>query len=198
MRWLDGCIPVLTLCAGIGCGGRAGQASAVEITEPGSGLQPGRRQARPETAPTPARPPSGGSSTGGRAPIPPEPVPVGDAIEPARPYAQTVLETYCGACHGAAAIRSGNVQGFADIEDIDALVARGWIVPLRSDQSLIVQVMLDGSMPPPGVEPRPTVTDIASVIDFIDNPIFWPVADPTPGVDAGAPATVFDAGTDAG
>jgi hypothetical protein len=198
MRWQNGSICLVALCAGISCGGKAGDAGAEEIAEPGSDL-PARRPPRPvDTVPNPGRPPRGETSTGSRAPIPPDPGEPSEPTEPARVYALTVIETYCGDCHGSAAIRSGNVQGFADIEDFDALVTRGWIVPLSSDQSLIVQVMLDGSMPPPGVEPRPRPPDITSVINFIDNPRFWPVPESTPGADAGTPTLGGDAGADAG
>lgn len=45
---------------------------------------------------------------------------------------------------------------------------------MRSDDSLIIQMMDAGEMLPPGVEPRPTRDDLLSMRRFIDRPAFWP------------------------
>ena len=106
------------------------------------------------------------------------------------------LDWFCGSCHGAQAIREGNVQGgFDSVADLDRMVTLGLVVPLSSVDSLLVQVMLNGSMPPPGVEPRPTRNDIQIVAQSIDNPLFWD--SPAPAEDAGPPIVPADAGTDA-
>jgi hypothetical protein len=67
------------------------------------------------------------------------------------------------------------------IDDIERLVAeparngQPLIEPRNSDNSLIVQRMRDGSMPPTGsTGPRPSASDIRTVANFIDNPNFWP------------------------
>jgi hypothetical protein len=105
-----------------------------------------------------------------------------------------VLATFCGDCHGERAIESGNVQGGVDyITDIDRLTLELWIIPLRSGESPLVQMMSEGRMPPPGVEPRPTNDDIQILRSFIDDPLLWPYVEP-PAVDAGSPP-VGDAGS---
>jgi hypothetical protein len=104
-----------------------------------------------------------------------------------------VLTTFCADCHGQRAIEDGNVQGGIDyISDIDRLVEEGWIIPLRSAESPLIQIVNEGSMPPPGVEPRPTNEDILILRRFIDAPLFWPDDEP-PVADPGTPST-FDAG----
>jgi mono/diheme cytochrome c family protein len=199
MRWLGGSILLLTLGAGVGCGGKVGDPSPVEIVDVGPDLPARNPQPdRGSTVPNPTRPPRGGSTSGNPAPVPPESAPPSDVMEPAFEAARMVLETYCGGCHGAAAAQSGNVQGFGEIGDIAALITRGLVVPLESSDSRLVQVMLDGSMPPLGVGPRPTSSDIQTVIDFIDNRRFWRELESPPLVDAGPPAVVSDAGADAG
>lgn len=90
---------------------------------------------------------------------------------------QDVLVEFCGACHGPQAVRDGNVQGGIDyIVDIDRLVDEGWIVPIDSSGSPIIQMMEDGSMPPGGVRPRPSEGEIAFIARFIDNPDYWDIA----------------------
>jgi len=93
-----------------------------------------------------------------------------------------VLETHCGACHGAEARATDNVQGdLGYLDDLDRVVERGLIVALESGRSRVVQVMLDGSMPPRGVEPRPSAAEIAAVRAFIDRPAFY--SDDAPSID---------------
>lgn len=106
----------------------------------------------------------------------------------------------CGQCHGPSLTPALAAAGINYINDIDALVAAGLIVPLNSAASRIVVVMRNGSMPPPASGlPAMTEADIQVVASYIDNPRFWPELQ-SPGVgDAGVeePAAV-DAGTDGG
>jgi mono/diheme cytochrome c family protein len=101
----------------------------------------------------------------------------------------------CGACHGPDAPVAGS-GGIRFIGDLDALVAAGLIVPLSSAASPIVRVMRDGSMPPPSAGRFPvTNADLQIVVEYIDNPRFWPEASPPALVDAGSETPVVDAGT---
>jgi hypothetical protein len=183
---------VVTACGGRSVGGDGGEPSA-SSPAPAVPIEPARAgRPTPPTAGPDRRPPMTGGDT-----------PVTDGsdgpTQPATVAGVQVLETYCGGCHGAEARADGNVQGgFSDIDDVDALVERGWVVPLSASGSLIVQVMLDGRMPPRNA-PRPDAAEVQWVIDFIDNPRFWP--EPAAGVDGGAtadPGRALDAGVDAG
>jgi hypothetical protein len=110
-----------------------------------------------------------------------------------------MLDGLCGSCHGAEAIREGNVQGgFDSVNDFDRMVTQGLIVPLSSADSPLFQVMRDGSMPPPGIEPRATSRDTELLGQFIDNPLFWDVPVSPSAVDAGPPNIPADAGADGG
>ena len=114
--------------------------------------------------------------------------------------AENVLAANCGYCHGPAltpAQASGRINY---IDDLDRLVAVGLIVPLNSAASRLIQVMLDGSMPPPASGyPAMTVADIGLIADYIDNPRFWPVYQPPASdPDAGVPSPAVDAGADGG
>jgi mono/diheme cytochrome c family protein len=98
-----------------------------------------------------------------------------DPAELAQAAALNVLQSNCGNCHGQAAINRNAISGGMDyIEDIDALVDNNKLVPLNSAQSPIVTRMQNGTMPPPGVEQRPTDQEIEAVARFIDNVAFWP------------------------
>ena len=86
--------------------------------------------------------------------------------------------------------------GINFIDDLDRLIAAGLLVPLRSAASPIVIVMVNGSMPPPASGlPPVTEADINIVAQYLDNPRFWPLLQPT-GSDAGSGPPVSDAGTD--
>lgn len=106
--------------------------------------------------------------------------------------------TNCGQCHGPLAPAT-NSGGINFIDDLDQLVEAGLIVPLSSASSRIVIAMQDGSMPPPGTYPYPvTGADLDTVIQYIDNPRFWPDVAPSAGVDAGVEAPLADAGAASG
>ena len=181
------------MAALVGCGGKVDDAvgsapPAPVFSPPPSGSMPGGRDRTPRGRP---------------AAIPME-VPVEDPetenqTASVEEIMRDLLDGLCGSCHGAEAIREGNVQGGFDfVTDMDRMVEEGWVVPLSSEYSLLVQVMRNGSMPPPGVEPRPTRNDIQIVAQFIDNPLFWDVPEEPPtAIDAGSPDVVADAGTDA-
>jgi len=83
-----------------------------------------------------------------------------------RGEAETVLLAYCGQCHGP---RSAfEVRGdFGDINDFDAIVAQGQLIPCDARSSPVLQRMLDRSMPPPGGDPV-RAADIAIVRDATD------------------------------
>ena len=89
---------------------------------------------------------------------------------------ENILAANCGQCHGPA-LRPEQASGdIWFIDDVDQLTERGYIVPLNSAASRIVQVMRDGSMPPAdsGLPPLDE-SDIEIVARFIDEPRFWPV-----------------------
>jgi hypothetical protein len=117
----------------------------------------------------------------------------------------TLLERNCGACHGKSVPTLPCGLRFDHTDDLEAL---GLIAPLSADASRVVQVIVDGSMPPPGVQPRPVPSELEQLRAFIEGDAsFWsrPGGDdrnaraygdarsnacdapPEPGVDAGAP-----------
>lgn len=120
---------------------------------------------------------------------------------------ENILVTYCGACHGAPLTPQQALGGIWFIEDLDELTERGYIVPLLSAESRIVQVMRDGSMPPAasGLQ-RVSEYEIDVVARFIDEPLFWAVPQPRsmpqprpmpePALDAGVAPLPGDAGAD--
>jgi len=109
------------------------------------------------------------------------------------------LAANCGQCHGPALTRAQAQDGINFIDNIDALVYAGLIVPLNSAASRIIVVMRDGSMPPStSGYPLVTEADIRTVTEYIDNPRFWAEFAPPDVVDAGTETPLVDAGTDAG
>jgi len=99
----------------------------------------------------------------------------GQSVEElARAQAQNVLNSNCGQCHGPALSVADAKAGMNYINDIDKLVTNGKVIPLDSANSLIIQRMTNGSMPPvqSGL-PRVSQNDINTVANFIDNPAFW-------------------------
>lgn len=114
---------------------------------------------------------------GERAPEAGEPGPE-DAVEEglAEDRVLVALDKYCGACHERPSDADTNAEPgpleFTD--DIDRMVALGVIIPFNGAFSLPVQVMVDGSMPPPDFAPRPTESEIDMIRAFIDDPRLWP------------------------
>jgi len=81
-----------------------------------------------------------------------------------------MLGKYCGNCHGVAAIANGRVMGgFDSVEDIEELVEEGYIIPLNPKASPLVQRIRSGEMPPPGVRPRPSESEIRALELFVDG-----------------------------
>jgi hypothetical protein len=75
-----------------------------------------------------------------------------------------VLEAYCHSCHW----QGGSIEGgFNYVIDPERLVETGKVVPGDPDASLILQRMESGSMPPAGVEPRPSDAEIEEVRQWI-------------------------------
>lgn len=92
----------------------------------------------------------------------------------ARANVEAILADNCGSCHGANLDEDDAEAGMNYITDLDRLAEENKLVPLDSGNSLIIQRMRNGSMPPGALAKVPT-TDIDAVADFIDNPDFWDV-----------------------
>jgi hypothetical protein len=87
-----------------------------------------------------------------------------DALPELEPYAERVarlplewseeekveglLSSYCGECHGPCRVPAAVCDGTTWIDDIDRLVQEAKIVPGSPDESQVIQMMVDGSMPP--------------------------------------------------
>jgi mono/diheme cytochrome c family protein len=114
------------------------------------------------------------TATAAPAPATPDPGVGGDAAALAKAAAENVLASNCGQCHGPALTPEQARAGMNYINDIDKLVSTGKVIPLDSKDSLIIQRMEKGEMPPPA-SGLPTVTeaDINTVASYIDNPVFW-------------------------
>lgn len=119
-----------------------------------------------------------------------------------RAQVENILAAHCGACHGPALTPQQALGNIWFIDDLAQLTEEGYIVPLRSAESRIVQVMRSGSMPPRGSGlDRVPGEEIDMVAQYIDEPRFWPVPQPQPPavLDAGvAPLPAADAGPDGG
>lgn len=149
-----------------GCGGQAEGGDDDDPLAPGSGRN-GPTAAAP-TSPPPAysgstaAPPAASNAPPDRAPR------SGPATE--LQLIEAMLGRYCGSCHGAAAIRNDNVMGgFDSVEDVEQLVQSGYIVPLDAERSLLFQRIRRGDMPPRGVTPRPSQTEIRAFESFIEG-----------------------------
>jgi hypothetical protein len=61
------------------------------------------------------------------------------------------------------------------VEDAEALLEAGWLVPCGSSRSPVLQRIRDGSMPPPdsGMG-QPTLVEIDTLAAFIDRPCAGP------------------------
>jgi hypothetical protein len=97
-------------------------------------------------------------------PYEPDPPPVPDD----ETLVEEVLLFYCGDCHHGPSVSTA--AGLGVIGDIDALVARGMIVPGSKEDSRVYVRMLDDTMPPVTIEsPRPTEAEIDYVGRFVDD-----------------------------
>jgi len=124
----------------------------------------------PGATPAPDPTPVG---TGGVQAAPP---PVGSAADLAKAAAENVLLTECGTCHGTNLTPEAARAGMNYINDIDKLVDEGKIKPLDADNSLIIQRMRKGEMPPAGEGYAPVPdAQIEVVAQYINNPQFWDI-----------------------
>jgi hypothetical protein len=163
----------LLLCSG--CSGR-NRAVAVDgsPSSPFAAAPNGARADGTDASPDAA----GGAAPSQPAETPPGPSSVASQGEdtPRTVYLAAVgavdgmLERNCGRCHGKAVPTAPCGLKFDNVED---LVATRILTPLSVDESRVLSVILDGSMPPPGVEPRPDTADIEQLRTFIDDPLFW-------------------------
>jgi mono/diheme cytochrome c family protein len=104
----------------------------------------------------------------------PDPAPRLSAREQAQQAAEAVLATNCSGCHGSALPLARAQGGINFIDDIDALIAAKKLTPLNSATSPLIQLLLNGEMPPPGAAPAVSKADVQAISSFIDNPRFWP------------------------
>jgi hypothetical protein len=189
----------LLLAAALSCGGKAESGQQMSAFSRPADVPPEPRRPRPGR---PAQPPMQMTMN-----VPPPTRPSPPTLPPGEPSPnpgfdanpESILSAYCGVCHGPVA-PPGLSAGFNFINDVDRMVAAGLIIPLRSDLSPIITRVLDGSMPPI-ISGLPAMRDaeLAILINYIDDPLNWPVSPPQP-VDAGTPppAPAADAGADAG
>src|SRR4051794_14584537 len=78
--------------------------------------------------------------------------------------ARAVFQTYCHRCHG----KDGAVEGAMNyVLDLDKLVARKKVTPGDPEKSRLLRRMADGTMPPPGEQPRPSAAELAAVRGWI-------------------------------
>lgn len=167
------------LLVGASCGGKAGDEDPIQSqTAPtGGDLEP--HHPRTANAPTSSSspPPADGAPT-----VTPEGMPNAENGASRRTRyinalrsADDILERYCGACHGKAVPTAPCGLRFDDTDDA---VALGLLIPLSAEESSLTRVILDGSMPPPGAQPRPGAAELDQLRAFIDNPEFWSTLPP--------------------
>jgi hypothetical protein len=82
---------------------------------------------------------------------------------------QAAIESWlandCGSCHG-----NTPADARVPLVDVSEMVAEGLIVPCSPDGSSLVQRLRDDSMPPLGVSPRPTASELRDLEAFIERP----------------------------
>jgi hypothetical protein len=98
-----------------------------------------------------------------------EPAPTATMVPTSMPEydtsnAQDILFVYCSSCHNPML-----EVGFIASVDIDDLIVAGLIAPGNANESPVFVRMLREEMPPAGVEPRPSASEIDTVGDFIDS-----------------------------
>ena len=118
---------------------------------------------------------------------PPESGSLGGLTPPAQDElaakAREVLRANCLRCHG----QDGSVEGAMNyVADLGKLVARKKVVPGDPDASRLFKRVADGTMPPPGEQPRPLAADVATLKAWIA------AGAPGPAVAARTPITTAD------
>jgi WD40 repeat protein len=78
--------------------------------------------------------------------------------------AAAILRSHCGSCHGPGGTGKG---GFDYLLDRDRLVARGQVVPSKAGESVLLQRIEEGEMPPPK-KPRLRADEVALLRRWID------------------------------
>lgn len=82
------------------------------------------------------------------------------------------LDRSCGRCHGADLYRGYAAAGITYIADIQALIDVGFLIPGNSRGSRLIQLMRNGSMPPPNSGATPfSEEELEALADFIDQPV---------------------------
>jgi hypothetical protein len=76
-----------------------------------------------------------------------------------------ILAKNCGACHGPGGKNQG---GFSFVLDRDRLISRNFVRPGKPGESLILQRIVDGEMPPDGKKPVPTESERVSLRQWIE------------------------------
>jgi mono/diheme cytochrome c family protein len=94
-------------------------------------------------------------------------------VDLVRANVEAILAENCGQCHGANLDEEDAEAGMNFITDLDRLAEEEKLVPLNADESLIIQRMRNGTMPPGALDKVPP-RDIDAVADYINNPDFWP------------------------
>ena len=79
--------------------------------------------------------------------------------------AKLVLVTNCASCHGQ---NSSAEAGFDFVDNLNALVVRGYVIPQNSAASKLFKRIASKSMPPTGENPRLSDTDIDDVKKWIE------------------------------
>ena len=78
---------------------------------------------------------------------------------------KTIFEKNCTACHGSG---SAGEAGFDVVDNLNALVTRGYVVPGNPLASKLFNRVTSGSMPPAGVESRPNQGEISVIQKWIE------------------------------
>lgn len=92
----------------------------------------------------------------------------------AKAFAENVLQSECGGCHGTQLTPETARARMNYIDDIDQLIANDKLIPGKSAESIVIRRMRNGEMPPTNEGFSPVADAQINVIaDFIDNPDFF-------------------------
>jgi mono/diheme cytochrome c family protein len=86
--------------------------------------------------------------------------------EPIEAALEEILTSYCGECHTGSSLTAAG--GLDVIDDVDALIERGLIVPGSRLDSAVYGRIAQGSMPPAFYLPRVSDSDLERIGRFID------------------------------